>query len=178
MAWESSPDALLACVLSKVSSTLGLGVVQVVLSCSASGVIPAEVEDSTPGEAADAPPGEMEDVATDDDGTLVSCGGSVPISNDGVPGPDEEYLSLVVAFRPLVRGLQLPSMALQLLLSMTCHLPEGCLRTAAVCLGCALGGGSSLQQQYPPQACCPEFCAPWRFRLGGSGFLGRVVTAS
>ncbi|MEP4902208.1 MAG: hypothetical protein ABJX82_10445 [Paracoccaceae bacterium] len=49
------------------------------------------MEDSTPGEATDASEGEKEDVASDD-GDTPACCGSVPVSDDGVPVPDEESL--------------------------------------------------------------------------------------
>ena len=54
---------------------------------------PGEVEEPTPGEAADASQGEIEDVAHDDDDPSACCG-SVSVSDDDVPVPDEESLVL------------------------------------------------------------------------------------
>ena len=88
MAEGSAHDDRLEYVLSKVSSTLPLALVPVVSSYGASGVTPAEVEDSTPGEATGASPGEIERLTPDVDETPASCG-SVPVCGDGSVTPDD-----------------------------------------------------------------------------------------
>lgn len=55
-----APDAPMARVLSKASSTFGLRLVQEVSSCDASGATPAGVDGVVPGEKAGATPSEKQ----------------------------------------------------------------------------------------------------------------------
>ena len=105
----------------------------------------------------DTSPGKLDDVAPDDVNDTPSSCGSVPVSDDGAPAPDdEEYVVLgdgvpspgettpaPVDDAPAVVADNLSSSGRRLLAYI-----------AAVCLGCALVCAPSLQQ-YPPWACCP-----------------------
>ena len=78
------PDVPVACMLSKVSSTLGLGLVLAVSWCVTSGAAPAVVECASPGVIADVIP--VNDTST-------SCGSAPPVGDDSPISDDDDASS-------------------------------------------------------------------------------------
>ena len=78
------PDAPVACVLSKVSSTPGLGLVRAVSLCGTSGAAPAVVECASPGEIAGVTP---------DKDTPTPCGSAPALEADSPISGDDDASS-------------------------------------------------------------------------------------
>ena len=99
-----APDAPVACVLSKVSSSLGLGLVLAVPRCGTSGAAPVVVQCASPGVLAgvipvtkDAPTSCGSAPALDDD-SPISGDDEASSSNEDAPAPVDDAPAVVDNF--------------------------------------------------------------------------------